>query len=612
MTRVPRSTLAWAIPGAMVVVVSLGLTIWQSRVANEPQPQQFSGSSVVLAMPSLLGSPRMPVRVRVAIIRDAAAASYYTPPATLDRIVNAWKDALVAAGADARIVSSAALASERGARVLVIPSSPCMTVATREAIEMAGARGQGLIVTGLAGINDAGCRPLGYGLIVSLTGASRAERLEKRSAVYVTIPSGGPLSADIPPGSRLDLSPASQVALRLPGRDAIYTGYTLVPAEVAGEPLLDGALSHSTYRGARVAYWGFDLRDAVPRPWTRSLLLLLVRNSVAWTARLPVVSVEPWPHNRQAAAAFTQDVEHEFTNARYAADSLREIGVPGTFFLISDLALKNRRVARRLFQAGEVGSHTEDHRRLGGTTYERQLERLQTTQRALTELFGTPVTGLRPPEEQFDAATMRGWLGAGGLYLMGANDSRCVAPELLRVANDTIVMLPRTGDDDFEAMGPNRPRDPASVAEALYSDFAWIRALGGVYALSYHSQLLSRPEHLPGLSRLARIVAADTTVWVATAADISSWWLQRSELHSSARMVSAGRLEITVRNRGKATVRGAVIRVFPPRSPGAIRSSATLLPREAETIRVLIPFIRPGERRVVPVVLSASRGAAPL
>ncbi len=606
MIRVSRSTLAWAVAAALVLGVSLGITVWQTKVRNEPQPAKFSGSSVVLGLPSLLGSPRLPVRLRVAIVRDEAAASYYTPPATLDRIVHAWRDALVEAGADARIISSSQLGSERAARVLVIPSSPCMSVATREAIDMAGARGQGLIVTGLAGVNDAGCRPLGYGLIVALTGASRVERLESRPAVYVTIPSGNPLAAGIPPGARLDLSPAGQVALRLAGRDALYSSYTLAPAEVAGQPLLDGAISHSTYRGARVAYWGFELRDAVPRPWTRAVLSLLVRNSVAWTARLAIASVEPWPHDHRAAASFTQDVEHEFTNARYAADSLRAIGIPGTFFLISDLALKNKRVARRLFASGEVGSHSENHRRLGGLPYERQLARLQTTQRDLTAMFGKEVSGLRPPEEQFDVATMRGWLGAGGTYVMGANDSRCVAPELLAIAGDTIVMLPRTGDDDFEAFGPNRPQDPASVAAALYADFSWIRELGGLYALSYHSQLLSRPEHLPGLSRVARLVAADSTVWVATAADIASWWRSRAELQASARMASSNRMEIIVHNRGKALVRGAVIRVFQPSAMTVVRSSGRLLRSDGGAIRVLIPFIAGGDRRVISVVLRSS------
>jgi peptidoglycan/xylan/chitin deacetylase (PgdA/CDA1 family) len=590
MTRVSRSALAWTISAALVVAVSLGITLRQARASKEPVPERFSGSTVILKMPSLLHSPRLPSRVTVAIVRDDAAASYYTRAATMDSIVGAWKDALAAVGADVRIVRSS-------------PSSPCLTVATREAIEMAGARGQGLILTGSPGLFDAGCRRIGYGLVVAVTGASRVVPLETRPMVYVTIPYGSPLSADIPPGAKLDLSPASQVALRLPGRDALYSDYSLAPAPVAGQPLVDAALARSTYRGARVAYWGFELNNAVPRPWNRAVLSLLVRNSVAWAGRIPLSSIEPWPNDHQTAAALVQDVEDQFTNARYAADTLRAVGIPGTFFLVSDLARRNPRTTRHLQKAGEVGSHTESHNLLGGTSPERQLARLQTTQRDLTEVLGEKVSGLRPPEEQFDVATMWGWLAAGGSYVMGANDSRCAAPELLAIGRDTLVLLPRTGADDIAALGPLRAQDPAATAALLQSEFNWIRELGGLYALSYHSQLLSRPEHLPALARLARWVAADTTVWIATASDIATWWRARSQLHTSVRLADGNRLEITVRNRGGSGARGSVIRVLHPSAGAAMRSAGKLLPSEAGETRVLIPFIAAGERKVIAVAL---------
>ena len=606
MTKAGRSALAWAIPAVLVVLVSTVITLRQARAGSDPIPKRFSGSTVVLGMPSLLRSPKLPSRVTVAIVRDDAAADFYTNKATLDTIVRGWQTALTAVGADARIVSSGAIGSARDARVLVIPSSPCLTVATREAIETAGARGQGLILTGAAGLNDAGCRQLGYGLVVAVTGASRVEPLEQRPMVYVTIPYGGPLSADIPPGSRLDLNPASQVALRLASRDALYTDYDLDPAAVAGQPLTDGALAHSTYRGARVAYWGFGLRDAVSRPWNREVLLLLVRNSVAWAGKIPLPSIEPWPNNHQAAAAFTQDVEDQFANARYAADSLEEIGVPSTFFLVSNLARDNKRVSRRLHEAGEVGSHTDNHALLGGTSPQRQSERLQGSQHDLTDVVGQKVSGLRPPEEQFDVATMRAWIGAGGSYLMGANDSRCAAPELLPVDRDTIVLVPRTGDDDFAMLAPGRSQTQAATAALMESEFIWIRALGGLYALSYHSQLLSRPEHIPALARIARVVARDTTVWIATAADISTWWRARSELETSATLVGSNRLDITVRNRGATGVRGSVIRVAQPSPFDATSSNGRLLSSESGVTRVLIPFIAAGDSKVVSVVLGAS------
>jgi peptidoglycan/xylan/chitin deacetylase (PgdA/CDA1 family) len=606
MTGARRGTLAWVIPAALVVVVSIGISMRQGSAASDPVPKRFSGSTVILKMPSLLNSAKLPLRVSVAIVRDEAAAKFYDSPATLDSIVGSWKNALGAVGADARIVSSSAIGATRSASVLVVPSSPCLTVATREAIDLAGARGQGLIVTGAAGVNDAGCRRIGYGLLVALTGASRVQHLDDRPMVYVTIPYGGPLSADIPPGSRIDLNPASQLALRLADRDGVYSNYSLEPQAVSSQKLLDGAIAHSTYRGARVVYWGFGVREAVARPWNRAIVSLLVRNSVAWTARLPISALEPWPKNHRSATAFVQDVEDQFTNARYAADSLNAIGVPGTFFVISDLARRNTKLTRRLSESGEVGSHTENHNLLGGVRKERQFQRLAVTQHDLTDILGAKISGLRPPEEQFDSATMAGWLAAGGSYIVGANDSRCASPELIPVGRDTLTLLPRTGDDDFGLFAPGQAQDTKSTAALLQSEFGWIHALGGLYALSYHSQLMSRPEHLPALAHLARAIASDTSVWVTTADGIATWWRSRSQVQTSTRLVSSNRIEITVRNRGTDVVHGAVVRVsLPAPISASTTSSGRLLPSEEGTARVMIPLLPPRSATVVTVGLGA-------
>src|SRR5207248_1587548 len=181
-------------------------------------------------------------------------------------------------------------------------------------------------------------RPLAYGLIVGSTGASRADTLESRAMTYVTLPSGSPLTIDIPPGSRIDLNPGRQVALRAAQRDAFYSDYSLQPQPAGGAPLLDAAITHATLNHGRAVYWGFELRDVVSLPWDRALGALLVRNSVAWAAGLPTASIEPWPKGRAAAATIAQDVEASFSNAQYALDSLSAARVPATFFVTSNLA----------------------------------------------------------------------------------------------------------------------------------------------------------------------------------------------------------------------------------------------------------------------------------
>lgn len=604
MARLRSSTLAFLVPGALVVAISLFLTLRQRTSAQPPRLSHFSGSRVVLAMPSLLPAARLPARLRVAIVRDPAAASFYDSPATLDTIVRAWRDLLAAAGADVRVVRPGEVRGS-AARVIVVPSSPCLSLETREAIDRAGARGQGLIVAGPVGTHDAGCRAIGYGLVVAMTGASRAEVLRDRPMVYVAIPGDGPLAVGIPPGARLEIDPATQVALRTSARDAFFADYALGSAPAQGEPFLDAAVVRSTYRGARAVYFGFELRDTRRTSWNREILALLVRNAAAWTGDVPLAWIEPWPGGRGSAAVIAQDVENGFGNARYALDSLRAAGVASTWFLISDLARRNVRLTRRMAEAGEIGTHTENHQLLGGLPFERQRERLRVTQRDLSRMLGRPVHGLRPPEEQFDEATMAAWLASGGGYLLGVNDGRCAAPELLRVRGDTLVLVPRVFGDDFAAAGPESRRSPAVVGTLMRAEWGKARTLGGLYVLSYHSQLLAREEYVPALARLARAMATDSTVWLTTAGAVAEWWRGRSSLEARVVRRSATRLELVLRNREHRVVENLVLHATLPRGFALRRTGAPRLPAEPGAVRVLVPMIL--GRATVTIPLEAER-----
>ncbi|MGH7482485.1 MAG: polysaccharide deacetylase family protein [Longimicrobiales bacterium] len=595
--RLGRS--AWGVGAALVLAISIGITLRQLALVAA-RPARFSGALIVRDMPSLLASTRLPRAVRVVVVRDEAAASFHDSPAVLDSIVDAWRDALAATGADARIVASSGLARAPRPDVLVVPAAPCLSIATREALDRAGSRGQGLIISGAPGTHDAGCRAIGFGLLVAMTGASRAAVLDDPPMVYVTIPNGGLLGADVPPGARIDVDPGGQIALRGTGREGVYTRYDLRPAPAADSPLLDGALARAVYRGAPVAWWGFEPHRVLDRPWDRAVMRLLVRNSLAWAARIPLATIEPWPGDHHAAVVIAQDVESGFANARFAADSLRAIGLPSTFFLTSRLALRNRRVARTLLRSGEVGSHSEDHRLLGGTPVAEQQARLRATQRDLAEITGGSVAGLRPPEEQFDRGTFEAWIAAGGRYVLGSNGSRSAAPELLAIGDDTLTLLPRTGLDDLAAI-QKAGNDPGIAEALLDEEFRHIRGLGGLYAFSYHSQLLSRSEHVPVVARLARTFAADPTVWVATAGDVAAWWRARATLAIEVRARGGHRLELVVRNPGGDSVRDAVARVMLPAGRRAAVDGRLESP--PDVVRVLLPALGPGEARTVTISL---------
>jgi peptidoglycan/xylan/chitin deacetylase (PgdA/CDA1 family) len=580
---------------AGVLGVSVVLTRRTAQARTPPRVAHFSGSVVVQHLPSVLESPRVAAGLSVDILRDDASAAFYDSPATLDSIIDAWRAALADAGADVRVVAPQRIGA-RKARVLVIPSSPCLTIASREAIEAAANDGRGLIISGLTGNRDIGCRPIGYGLIVTAAGASRASMVESRSMLYVALPGGSPLTDGIPPGARLEVNAGAQVALRGSTRDAFYADYSLRPAPAAGQPLLDAAVARSTLGNARVVYWGFEPRDIAPRPWSRQVVRLLMRNSVHWAARVPTVSIEAWPKGRAAAAAIAQDVEDQFANAALALDSLEAIRFPGTYFLTSRIARSYSRLARAMAAQGEVGSHTENHWVLGGNPPDVQKRWLRNTREDLEDILGREPRGLRPPEEQFDVATLEAWAAGGGAYVFGANDDRSASPELLAVGGDTIVLIGRFGSDDFAAAGQHRG-DPDATAAVFVDDFERVRALGGAYVLSYHSQVLARPEWIGVLARATRAIAADSAVWHTTTGNIAAWWRARAAVTADVDASRRDRVLVRVRNGGPSPINSVVVRVrgVPARAPA--RSDARLLPADAGELRLLVPSLAAGATR---------------
>lgn len=607
---------AWLVVVLVVFGLSFLFVSWSTsrqKEASASEPQRFAGATTVSKVRSHLRLTKLRDSVTVAIVREPGSAGYIGDEAAFDAGLEKWSASLKAIGAKPNIVAPAKLASTK-ADVIVLPASPCVGAVTRRAIEVALREGRGVIMTWLSGIADGGCTPVGYGMITQLTGAARVDTLGARTDAYVTMPAGSPLAIDMPPGSRLEIIVANHVALRAPGRDAYWSDYLHNPLPAHNSELLDGAIVRAQHGDGRVVYWGFDLPLVVNDSaggWNSAVAEVLLRNSVAWAASLPVASLEAWPRSFTAAAVLAQDVEDEFANGQYALDSLRAAGVRGTYFLVSNLAKRNKKLAQEMARHGEVGTHSENHKVLGGTPDTAQLRRLGVTQHDITEIVGRPITGLRPPEEQFDVATISGWAKAGGTYLFGSNDARTAGPELISVGADTLILFGRNSNDDFYSVRKLGGRDTDALAAEYIAAYQKVRGLGGLYLLSYHSQMLSTRDLVPAVAKIARTLAADSALWLTTADEIARWWRTRHGVQVAARMAEANRAELTITNTGADSLVGAVAFFEPPRRMvGTSTSLGRLLPTPDESVRLELPPLPPSSTLVASITLSPPKQLA--
>ena len=611
-----RQRTGAALPALLFIAVVLGLSVLLLRVrpAAQAAPQTHLaapvGDETASRLTPVLRPARLPAGgaadVRVALVRDPASARFHDDSTRYERTLDLWATAVGASGATVRLVAPAQLAADT-IDVIVVPGAPCLSPATRAALLGAASRGRGVIFTGLTGTRDGGCRTIGFGLLASLTGASRADTLGAGVASFITLPSGSPLTFDVPPGARVELKPAPHVAVRHEARDGYYSDHDLNPLDSA-HALLDGALVHEMGDGRRVAYLGFELETVVDRAWEQGIIALVLRNAIAFAAGVPLASPGAWPRGYDAAAVIAQDVEDEFRHARHAVDSLNAAGATGTFFLVSEIAVGHPALVDEMAAVGEIASHSENHRVFGGPVGV-QRNRLNRTQEQLEMLTGQRVRGFRPPEERFDERTLAAWRQAGGTYLFGATNGRSASPELVMIDDSPFVLVGRTADDDFLAVRRAGITDPSRLAADQLSAFEKSRALGGLYIMSYHSNMMARPATAPAIGMVARALQAEERVWLTTLGDVAEWWLARHAAEVSVENLG-DRLRLTMRNGAAQPLNASTVLLSMPRGARAIgTSSGSVLASSEGMARVPVPQLAAGETFGATITLARGTNA---
>jgi hypothetical protein len=102
---------------------------------------------------------------------------------------------------------------------------------------------------------------------------------------------------------------------------------------------------------------------------------------------------------------------------------------------------------------------------------------------------------------------------------------------------------------------------------------------------------------------VARRLASDTAVWIATVSEVADWWRARSLVETRAR-ISGDRLRVVVRNKGNRLLSGAVVRLAMPDAKRVLRSDARLLPGGDQMLRVAVPPIPAHATRTFTVVFA--------
>jgi peptidoglycan/xylan/chitin deacetylase (PgdA/CDA1 family) len=540
------------------LLVLLGFVFWRtmppvgpaSAIAASRTERPFPG---VPPLPSVIAHPRLD-GIRAAIL-DEPENVRISGPGEYAQAIAFWRRWLGEAGAT--------IVAPQRADVLILPQALCLGPVHRRLVAAHLARGGGIVTTGAVGAYDGLCTPLRDTLVAELLGIQdsdiRAAPRRKNDAHYAVLLGETVLGAGLPPGARVEFSPNGEIVFRSPSREMLYADYSRKPMN-AGAPYFDAAAMRSLVGRGRVAAFGFSPMDLVG-DWSVDVGSMVVANAVRWAAGHDVYQLAPWPAGKRAAAVMAFDVEADYQNARHALDALEPYKLPGTAFVVGKLAEADQATTQRLFATMEIGTHTHNHYPLDTLSAAAQMRELAQSKRVVERLLGKPVPGMRPPEERYTLSTLQDWADLGGRYVFANNNARVAAPEIIPLLPDSLVLLNRVSDDDFEILERDKVRDRSRMARTMVTQVDEIVAYRGLYMFSYHSHMFSQKELVPVLRALAEKLRDSPQVWTATAGEVATWWRGRAAVGLTTD--PTGR-SVTLANRGPTPFEHGVVLIDTP------------------------------------------------
>ncbi len=605
-----RSALQW-LTGLLMLgviaaaVIAAGMRLWQDidiqRLTRTP------GLADPVAIPTALPPASASVVSRTfpaALYYSHESAAFFPDPDYYPGILDGWEELIGAVGGQVvRISDPDQIDSLTADHVLVAPTALCMTDRVITALRSHAERGGGLVINWAVGARDSDCEWLGWDAVTRLTAAVEIRELEKREALFYSIPAGLPLSLGFDPGTRVELRFESQLAAATPGTRVYWADWAMNAAPAEDTDDVNAAvLTHVTEAGGRVAWFGFRMgQGATPDDEERNLRLF--SNGVTWAAGLPAAEIATWPQAARATLLIAEDVESRFSNAVALANIARHKAVPVTFFVVSQLALEHPDIADSLSAAGEVGSQTSDHSVIAGLTYSDQRSRLSRSWTEIHRWAGDSAFGLHPPEERFDENTLRAWRSLGGRYVVAVNDARTASPEVYDTPDGKIVLLPRIIKDDYNVFVQEGALRSRHLTQAYLQGMAKVRAVGGLAVVSLRTQVAGEPGRVGVVGAVIDSAQSKGEWWIATGRSVADWWLARRETKVQISDLPGGDLELRVTTSPQHGLLDGWLNLILPGDPQFWTPEMSGQPLQySETnwgLRIPIPDMAPSEESVI-------------
>jgi hypothetical protein len=529
--------------------------------------------------------------IKVALLRSVTSSLLSEPnPEDYFDTERQWEIVLNEAGIGFRVIGDEDLtpALSSTANVLVLPSAVCVSDAQRAAIKALAQQGMGMVASGALGARNANCSWKGWDTLTAVTGIKDPDTVSMQQDTYAGLRGGQFYSEMIPAGYRLSVPPQELILGTIKAPDLFWSDGRLRPAR--GDSADSVALgTHAIYGKSRVVWFGF--KETLPDSSGKDQRIALNRYltaAVRWVGRQPLAAFGNWPGHRRGAVMIAESVQ-DAEEARPAAEMFRQEKIPATFFIASAQAQAAPGAMNRLRETGEIASAGDTELAFAEQDLDRQTARLRTARKSLERLGSPRVVGFDPPQQVWDSSTVTALEQSGYSYYFDHSAFERAVPELMVMPQAKtfppvdpveLARISAMAASDIEVIshyrGPKPYRD--DLVEGFLQDFRMSEYLGGLYTLSFRSDLLGTADNLH-IVQAAIKQFKDDRAWIASGEGLTTWWSQRDKVRVESRAISATRIRLSVSNRSSAPMLDASVYVYLPHRPKAVRIQPSLLNR---------------------------------
>ncbi|MBT7616458.1 MAG: hypothetical protein HN590_04150, partial [Calditrichaeota bacterium] len=550
--------------------------------------------------------------ITTALLIEPRTTAKYFQAEDLDRrcseLISNWEAFLDPSLFKIEIASDTALPDDLGKfDIVILPGTLCLSDKSLSDIDEYISGGGGLLLTWGTGFRDEDGTWRGAAFIEKQLGIPpKKSRRKINQGFSLRLRDGQPGTMSIDPGYKFNLT-SSHTPLYLPKNDvSISAGYwadeEFNPNIMPEDKSQTAFVIHQSESGSRIAWFGCTLDKLEIDESNDKQVKLVFQELLGWLSGGSISSINPWPKGFNASMLIQANFFAEFSKIEHTQDIFDHLGVAATFNILSKTSTENvdaiNSINTKRFEIGLLGDKNAP---FAGFDIDEQVIRLKNHIDFFDDLHIKP-SGFNPALNTYDRNTIEALYKLGIEYLFAADRSNPVVPFNFREnsTDSEIILFPKNELDDLDIKYKLQVSGRDKMIEIMSSEAEKIWDLNGLYKFSFHSDITLSKDLEYIAKKIVKKAESKKHIWIATANDIATWRKQISELTVKSQLIDK-QIELQISNNGITSVKGCVLRVFPPRFIPAERMAASSLSRSTtfdvidDVFYMNVPELEPGE-----------------